>query len=77
MGAGGCVHGTTQVGGVYGGGPMQRDRSDKRGGYTPTSRVQRDLMGIDWMTRDGLHEAIPPAYTEFIGHQLIREAAIV
>jgi DNA (cytosine-5)-methyltransferase 1 len=28
-------------------------------------------MGIDWMNVDGLREAIPPAYTEFIGEQLI------
>jgi DNA (cytosine-5)-methyltransferase 1 len=28
-------------------------------------------MGIDWMTWDELREAIPPAYTEFIGTQLI------
>lgn len=24
-------------------------------------------MQIDWMSRDGLGEAIPPAYSEFIG----------
>lgn len=29
------------------------------------------LGGIDWMTRSELAEAIPPAYTEFIGKQLI------
>lgn len=29
-------------------------------------------IGIDWMTRDELAQAIPPAYTEFIGKQLIR-----
>lgn len=29
------------------------------------------LMGINWMTRDELGEAIPPAYTEWIGLQLI------
>lgn len=29
-------------------------------------------MGIDWMTRDELSQAIPPDYTEFIGAQLIR-----
>ena len=30
-------------------------------------------MGIDWMTSwDELREAIPPAYTEFIGRQLIQ-----
>jgi DNA (cytosine-5)-methyltransferase 1 len=28
-------------------------------------------MGIDWMGWDDLREAIPPAYTEFIGEQLI------
>lgn len=31
----------------------------------------RKAMGIDWMTRDELSEAIPPAYTEFIGTQLM------
>ena len=29
-------------------------------------------MGIDWMNRDELTQAIPPAYTEFIGRQLLR-----
>lgn len=31
----------------------------------------RELMGIDWMTGRELAEAIPPAYTEFIGKQLM------
>jgi DNA (cytosine-5)-methyltransferase 1 len=30
-------------------------------------------MKIDWMTKDELAEAIPPAYTEFIGRQLLRQ----
>lgn len=30
----------------------------------------RDAMGIGWMNRDELSEAIPPAYTEWIGLQL-------
>ena len=28
-------------------------------------------MGIDWMTSAELADAIPPAYTEFIGHELV------
>jgi DNA (cytosine-5)-methyltransferase 1 len=30
----------------------------------------RQVMGIDWMTRPELAEAIPPVYTEFIGSEL-------
>lgn len=33
--------------------------------------VQRRAMGIDWMELHELSEAIPPAYTEWIGHQLL------
>lgn len=29
-------------------------------------------MGIDWTSGEGLSQAIPPAYTEFIGAQLIQ-----
>lgn len=31
-----------------------------------------DAMGIDWMTRDELREAIPPVYTEHIGQYLMQ-----
>ncbi len=30
-----------------------------------------DAMGIDWMTEDEITQAIPPAYTEFIGGHLL------
>jgi DNA (cytosine-5)-methyltransferase 1 len=31
----------------------------------------REVMGIDWMSRRELSQAIPPAYTEWIGTQLL------
>jgi DNA (cytosine-5)-methyltransferase 1 len=41
-------------------------------GYNPTIADYRASMGIDWMNRDELSQAIPPAYTELIGHQLMQ-----
>lgn len=35
--------------------------------------ICRDAMGIDWMRRDELAQAIPPAYTEHIGGFLLAE----
>ena len=37
----------------------------------------RIARGIDWMGIDGLSQAVPPAYTEYIGSQLIAYLAIV
>jgi DNA (cytosine-5)-methyltransferase 1 len=33
------------------------------------------IMGIDWMLWGELREAIPPAYTEYIGQYLMKELA--
>lgn len=41
------------------------------GGGNCTVANARDAMGIDWMTKNELNEAIPPAYTEHIGGQLL------
>lgn len=41
------------------------------GGGNCTVENKRAAMGIDWMTNDELNEAIPPAYTEYIGRHLM------
>lgn len=48
-----------------------RDRGGDIVGNQKKMPLVRDLMGIDWMTWHEAVLAIPPAYTEFIGLQLI------
>ena len=40
-------------------------------GRSVTLDERKAAMGIDWMGRDELGQAIPPAYTEWIGRQLL------
>lgn len=42
-----------------------------RGGGKATEAEASEAMGIDWMDLDGLREAVPPAFTEWIGRQLL------
>jgi DNA (cytosine-5)-methyltransferase 1 len=80
VGAGGCCHPADILcAGVYGNGAPSRDAAKARaGGYTPPSQeVRAALMGIDWMSRNGLSQAIPPAYTEFVGRQLLEHIQAV
>lgn len=41
------------------------------GGGNCSKAAAADAMGIDWMTKGELNEAIPPAYTQFIGERLL------
>jgi DNA (cytosine-5)-methyltransferase 1 len=42
------------------------------GGGNCTVAAAKDAMGIDWMTKNEMNEAIPPVYTQFIGKQLLK-----
>lgn len=62
--------------GVYGGhadrGTWRRPSGTSRGYRAQAVEEAQRALGIDWMTRwDDLTDAIPPAYTEYIGGQLI------
>lgn len=43
------------------------------GGGNCSIAAAADAMGIDWMTKAELNQAIPPAYTEWLGKQIIRQ----
>jgi DNA (cytosine-5)-methyltransferase 1 len=42
------------------------------GGGNCTLAAAREAMGIDWMNKGEINKSIPPAYTEFIGRELLR-----
>ena len=63
-----CQHNGEPVG-VYGrGGPQ---RATRNRGYMGGTKERHEAMGIDWMSRDEISQAIPPAYTHYIGKQLM------
>lgn len=66
-----CVHGIRErVIGVYGGHGRDRRRNFNAQDFSTDER--REAMGIDWMTGVELSQAIPPAYSEFIGKQALK-----
>ncbi|MCI0552010.1 MAG: DNA cytosine methyltransferase [Anaerolineae bacterium] len=48
-----------------------RDFVQVTGGGNCTVVAARDAMGINWMTKKELNEAIPPAYAYYIGKRLL------
>lgn len=64
-----CAHERPRVIGVYGG--HGRDRRRKTNGQDFTVAQRREAMGIDWMAGGELSQAIPPAYTAFLGGLLL------
>jgi DNA (cytosine-5)-methyltransferase 1 len=49
----------------------KRRRVERPWQVNAVASVAGKAIGIDWMTRDGLSNAIPPAYTEWIGTRLL------
>jgi DNA (cytosine-5)-methyltransferase 1 len=85
-----CQHNNGSAIGVYGGGqnPSRKKipatigvwghaggSSERDGLIQFGTQDRRDAMGIDWMTGNELSEAIPPAYTEYIGRHLLEALA--
>ncbi len=80
-----CRHNSASAIGVHGGGQHPKRRrtigvygstggSSKRDGISFFGvEARRQVMGIDWMTGAELNQAIPPAYTEWIGERLREE----
>ena len=69
-----CAHPRdAQWAGSYGG--ARRDKAEARhvrhGGYVPSKAKQQELLGIDWMPEGRMYQAIPPAYTAWIGMQML------
>ena len=54
-----------------------RAKSGRVRAHVPIAEV-RALMGVEWMTsRDDVSDAIPPAYTEYLGAQLLDQLGAV
>jgi DNA (cytosine-5)-methyltransferase 1 len=66
-----CSHGQNQWNPAYGHATgRKRRRVPVIGEWRIPFALQKEAMGIDWMTLPELSEAIPPAYTEHIGNAL-------
>lgn len=67
-----CAHGQNPWNPAYGHSTgRKRRRVPVIGEWRVPLQLQREAMGIDWMTLAELTEAIPPAYCEFVGSQLL------
>ncbi len=50
-----------------------RDRSAEVFGHHGNSDRIRREWGVEWMTRQGIAQCIPPSFTQYLGEQLLDE----
>lgn len=62
--------------GVYGHGQFYWENGEKQWRNVPRAEAEA-AMGIDWMSRAELAEAIPPAFTEYIGARLLEALPVL
>jgi DNA (cytosine-5)-methyltransferase 1 len=53
-----------------------RERIYAEFGRQDAEKLWRNEMGVEWMSRHETREAIPPAYAEFIGLQIIQHIGV-
>lgn len=63
-----CVYGDPVIG-VYG----QGSATSSNRGYQGTIPERERAMGIDWMYSSEMSQAIPPAYTYYLGRQILAQ----
>lgn len=81
-----CAHTGRPVVGVYGGHARRRGGKHRTGAKTVKTAefppgishlgIARQALGMDWGTLGELSEAIPPAYTKYIGGHLLQQMGI-
>ena len=76
-----CNHWGTVAGGQFvgvyarGGKGHRHGRGIRDAAPLPAQVSAAEAMDIDWMSKQELTQAIPPAYTEYIGHWLMKVIA--
>jgi DNA (cytosine-5)-methyltransferase 1 len=69
-----CDHSDAPV--VISGSPRRKDHKGITHRTEPDTPVRRWAMETSWMTRTDMDQAIPPAYTEFIGKQIMQALGV-